>query len=243
VFVEDLGSSNGTFINDKRIDANKPTPLRAGDRLRFDRDEFEVRAPAPPSEKTEIRPKAVEDGALPPSWVADPEGPHTVFIQQPKKKATPKAPAPAVAGHSPGDAPYLLISTGAKAGVKIELPVTSEAKQKWTIGSQSDRNIVLNEAGVSAMHAILRRDESSWQLTDDLSANGIFLNDRKLLQCFLSDGDRIGFGPVECVFRIPPPAPKSSAGGSRAAKVAWLAAIACLVTLAAIFAAYKFWLQ
>jgi pSer/pThr/pTyr-binding forkhead associated (FHA) protein len=243
VFVEDLGSANGTFINDTRIEANKPRQLHTGDRLRFDRDEFEFRAPVQDSSnKTEMRP--AEGPTRPASWIEDPEGKHTVFIAPtPKKQSSAKAPAPvssAAIGHSPGDAPYLLISTGAKSGSKIEMPVTAAAKQTWTIGGQGDRNICLTEAGVSAIHATLRRDASAWQLTDDLSVNGTFVNDTKILQCFLSDGDRIRFGPLECVFRIPPPAAKSSGGGARLKNVAVLVAAAFLVTLAAIFAAYKF---
>jgi pSer/pThr/pTyr-binding forkhead associated (FHA) protein len=144
----------------------------------------------------------------------------------------------AAAGHSPGDPPYLLFSTGSK----IEMPVTAAARQTWTIGGQSDRNICLTEAGVSAIHATLRRDESAWQLTDDLSVNGTFVNDTKILQCFLSDGDRIRFGPLECVFRIPPPAAQSSGSArGRLRNVALLVAAAFLVTLVVIFAAYKFW--
>ena len=83
VFVEDLGSSNGTFINDRRIEANKPLLLHGGDRLRFDRDEFEFRAPMQDSNKTEMRPN--EGPPRPASWIEDPEGKHTVFIPPPAK--------------------------------------------------------------------------------------------------------------------------------------------------------------
>jgi pSer/pThr/pTyr-binding forkhead associated (FHA) protein len=138
----------------------------------------------------------------------------------------------------------LLISTGTKAGSKFEMPVTAAARQTWTVGGQSDRNICLNETGVSAIHATLRRDESAWQLTDDLSVNGTFVNDTKILQCYLSDGDRIRFGPLECIFCIPPAAANSSGGAQRRLRnVALLVGAAFLVTLIAIFAAYKFWLK
>jgi hypothetical protein len=33
--VEDLDSTNGTFLNDKQVPPRTPTPARAGDRLRF----------------------------------------------------------------------------------------------------------------------------------------------------------------------------------------------------------------
>jgi pSer/pThr/pTyr-binding forkhead associated (FHA) protein len=104
------------------------------------------------------------------------------------------------------------------------------------------RNICLTEAGVSADHATLRRDGSAWQLTDNQSINGTFVNDRQTLQCFLSDGDRIRFGPVECVFHLPPPAPKiSGRENGRLGRITMLVSAAFLVTLAAIFAAYIFW--
>ncbi len=34
-FVEDLGSANGTFLNDRRLPANVPSRLRNGDRVRI----------------------------------------------------------------------------------------------------------------------------------------------------------------------------------------------------------------
>lgn len=40
VWVEDLGSTNGTFVNEERLDA--PTRLRRGDRLRLGRTVLEV---------------------------------------------------------------------------------------------------------------------------------------------------------------------------------------------------------
>src|ERR1700693_4415570 len=80
-FVEDLGSTNGTFINDRRIDAHVKTKLNAGDRVRFDTEEFvfgDVPA-APPvdADKTQFR-------APPPPRKSEAE-------------AVPAAPAPAPA--------------------------------------------------------------------------------------------------------------------------------------------------
>jgi pSer/pThr/pTyr-binding forkhead associated (FHA) protein len=35
VTLEDLGSSNGTFVNDARLVAGQPSPLRSGDEIRL----------------------------------------------------------------------------------------------------------------------------------------------------------------------------------------------------------------
>jgi pSer/pThr/pTyr-binding forkhead associated (FHA) protein len=35
--LEDLGSINGSFVNNSRIKKNEPQPLKAGDEVRFGR--------------------------------------------------------------------------------------------------------------------------------------------------------------------------------------------------------------
>ncbi len=40
--IEDIGSSWGTFLNNKELEKNKPTPIKVGDTLRFADIEFKV---------------------------------------------------------------------------------------------------------------------------------------------------------------------------------------------------------
>jgi pSer/pThr/pTyr-binding forkhead associated (FHA) protein len=271
VFVEDLGSTNGTFVNDRRIDAKVRTKLNAGDRVRFDTEEFifgsdapaappidadktQFRAPAarkpepdavpsptptptpppaPAAAKPEAPPKAVE---LPGSF-ADGGG-HTKFVPKPK---TPKAPALNGEGLAvPVAQPYLLLMSGEKAGTRIELSAEAGAKRVWTIGSGTDRDICMAEAGVSAKHASLTHEANRWLLVDDLSVSGTYVNDKKTLRSFLSDGDQLMIGPIECLFRIPPPPERAaSVGGGRVKKIGVIVAAACLLTLIAIFVLIK----
>jgi pSer/pThr/pTyr-binding forkhead associated (FHA) protein len=264
VFVEDLGSTNGTFVNNRRIDAKTKVTLSAGDRLRFDTEEFVLRdtapavtaAPPADTDKTQFRapparqPEPVNVAPTvkieaPPAKAGLPgafeneAGNKTVFVA---KKVKPKA---AVA-HEPdgwqpasGDHPYLQMTSGEKAGHRIELPVEAGVKKQWSIGSGPDRNICIAETGVSAKHASLTHDNNRWLLVDDLSVSGTYVNDTKTLRSYLSDGDRLMFGPVECVFRMPPPQVEQSASGARLKKVAIILAIACAVTLALIFIVSK----
>jgi pSer/pThr/pTyr-binding forkhead associated (FHA) protein len=290
VFVEDLGSTNGTFVNDRRLDIKVKVKLNAGDRLRFDTEEFVLRdtAPAaaaappidsdktqfrappprqaeqvvaaptvriePPPAKSEARPAKSEPppvkGESPPIKGESPApstalpgafgnevGNKTVFVP---KKAKPKAAAePDGWQPASGDHPYLLMTSGDKAGGRIELPVEGGAKKQWSIGSGSDRNICFAETGVSAKHASLTHDNNRWLLVDDLSVSGTYVNDTKTLRSYLSDGDRLMFGPVECVFRMPAPKAEQSESGARLKKIAIILAIACAVTLALIFIVFK----
>ena len=40
--VIDLGSTNGTFVNDARLEKNQPTPLKPGDDIRFGDHSYQV---------------------------------------------------------------------------------------------------------------------------------------------------------------------------------------------------------
>ena len=53
LFVTDLGSSNGTYLNNKRV---AETRVRRGDELRFDTLSFSVVGPADDLDKTSVRP-------------------------------------------------------------------------------------------------------------------------------------------------------------------------------------------
>jgi pSer/pThr/pTyr-binding forkhead associated (FHA) protein len=267
VFVQDLGSTNGTFINDQRIDAQVKTKLNAGDRVRFDTEEFVFGSDAPAAapidpDKTQFRtparpkpgPEAVAAAAPvaaapvaakpepPPKAAALPGsfadgGGHTKFVPKPK---TPKTAGPSGEGlAAPVAQPYLLLMSGEKAGTRLELSAEAGVKKVWTIGSGTDRDICLAEAGVSAKHASLTHEAGRWLLVDDLSVSGTYVNDKKTLRSFLSDGDQLMFGPIECLFRIPPPPAQALAAGGSFRKIGFIVAAACLLTLIAIFVLIK----
>ncbi len=83
VWIEDLGSTNGTYVNGRKVDAS--VQLNAGDRVRFDMEEFEVvgaagAAPEPDPNATVLRappppPPAAEPAAPAPQHDAAPASP------------------------------------------------------------------------------------------------------------------------------------------------------------------------
>lgn len=211
VLLEDLESSNGTFVNGQRISA--PVTLQDGDLVRFDTEEYQFSAPGTAeSEKTRLRAPASEVVEAAPSrerpaWI-DPDrqtsgGPKTEFIDVAEMKELMEgAGAPSAADADDVDKPALILTSGSKAGSRFELASQNE-KGTWTIGSESDRDVRITEDGVSGVHAKLSQEGRRWKLSDQMSQNGTFVNGKKSNMSYLNNGDRVRFGPVECVFRTP----------------------------------------
>lgn len=214
VSLEDLGSANGTFVNDQRIES--AVTLRTGDVIRFDIEKFEFTAPdatvKQAGDKTVVRPPDSLDvdggGARQrPAWI-DPGsqgtgGPKTEFIDASAMRDMMQAQGQDGANVPDTiSTPMILITSGAKSGLRINL-TGDEDRAEWTIGCDSDRDIVIDDQGVSGIHAKLAREGARWKLSDQMSANGTYVNGKRSNMSYLDDQDRIRFGPVECIFRTP----------------------------------------
>jgi hypothetical protein len=184
-------------------------------------------------------PPGAQDAALP-GCFADPKANATVCVIPQKKpdQAGSVVPAPA---HAAGDPPYFWIDSGNSTGKKVELKADSGEKMTWRIGSSEECYVRFDDTGVSAKHATLRYAASTWLLTDDLSVNGTFVNDKKVLKGYLAGGDRLRFGPVECRFYLPPPGPGArSSGRARWRKYGLIAAGAFALTLILLYVGFRF---
>ena len=89
-------------------------------------------------------------------------------------------------------------------------------------------HILMKDEGVSSMHAQLTNEGHRWKLSDLMSANGTYVNGKKANVSYLSSGDRIRFGPVECVCHVPALRKSDGAGRRRALLIAMLACAAAL---------------
>jgi hypothetical protein len=93
--IEDLGSSNGTFVNDRRI--STPTPLRSGDVVKLGQTSFDVEV-EPGAQPTTVREtmsppsEAPPSEAPPPAAVAPPPVPPAA--EAPTEPQPPVAPPP-----------------------------------------------------------------------------------------------------------------------------------------------------
>lgn len=250
LWVEDLRSSNGTFVNNARV--QKRTPLRSGDRVRFDVEEFEIHLPS--DEKTAMReaepprPISITGGSkgsnLPGSWAADPDVPKskTAFISQAELAAIMGVALPDLDNQDVTE-PHLEVLSGRRAKTIIRLIVGNDDADEWLIGSQDDRDIQFDDPGVSAVHAKLSYQGGRWRVNDQMSANGTFVNNTRSLSSVLSSQDRVRFGPVDCVFRAPGRSRRSIGAGqtseSSGSKKWWLALGGFAVTVVVLFLVWK----
>ena len=104
----------------------------------------------------------------------------------------------------------------AATGLNIKLTVGDSGIREWTIGSQADREVQFQDSGVSALHAKIVNEGERWKVLDQMSANGTFVNGKRSNVSYLTAGDRVRFGPVECIFQTSRAgaAPRRSASSS-----------------------------
>lgn len=145
----------------------------------------------------------VAGGAVKPGSWADPDSKSSgagtqVFSREDLQKMAGEYNA---VGDSGSD-PYLQIGTGKSAGKVITLRVGQGASE-WTIGKDPARDIVFADEGVSDFHAKIIHQGGRWKIVDQLSTNGTYINNAKVVTGFLNAGDRMKIGSVECVLQFP----------------------------------------
>ena len=79
-----------------------------------------------------------------------------------------------------------------------------EASQPIRIGRGNGCQIRLSDPLSSRTHAIISYEDGRWIASDADSRNGTLVNDQKIGQVVLSDGDRIRIGSTEILFELPP---------------------------------------
>ncbi len=192
VMVEDLSSTNGTKVGDRRIGPNQPTPASSGMTLRFGNWNvvLEIGAPvAQPADRTIALP-ADQTIALPtPEQIAGSES------------VEPAAPEPStlLAETLPDDLPIARLE-------KIEGPSPDILISEGgiTIGRRAGNDILLtNDAYISGRHAQFTCDLMGTYLTDLGSTNGTSVNEERLqpnVPQLLLEGDMIQLGQTKYRF-------------------------------------------
>ncbi|MCC7413031.1 MAG: FHA domain-containing protein [Gammaproteobacteria bacterium] len=73
----------------------------------------------------------------------------------------------------------------------------------WRIGRSNNNDLSIDDHSVSRQHAeIHRRHDGSFSIMDLDSLNGVFVNDRKVKQADIAEGDSVDIGDVGLRFTL-----------------------------------------
>lgn len=210
--LEDLGSTNGTFLNGTRLVKGTTHPLSPNDTLRFgdivctftvSQERTPLPAslatpvPAVPAPKTSFLDLAeIKAGIAARQPRLTPHG----ELQFPEAVQTLSAAVVASLQTSPA---LILIRDGKPEVFYLRAPGRANGREglRLRIGRERDNEIVLTDAAVSRHHAELVPDPNGFSLYDLKSSNGVLVNQTKITNPYrLAHGDRILIGNSVCYF-------------------------------------------
>jgi pSer/pThr/pTyr-binding forkhead associated (FHA) protein/tetratricopeptide (TPR) repeat protein len=106
------------------------------------------------------------------------------------------------------DIPLLTVET-ADGASDVEV-----AKDRFLIGRSPDCDVVIPDQLISRNHAAIENRDDGWYIVDQNSGNGTFLNEERVTESPLFDGDLIQVGDAAITFTAPgSPAPDGAGGG------------------------------
>lgn len=264
LFITDLDSSNGTFVNGKRI--QEATKLQNNDSVKVESHELKIIISANlpkkvDSDKTGVvdTPETSSDAIIDKTKnenaddlnlkensiqkIDDLKKPETKQskadpeVKEVVNKSKEEIPASWVEETGSVDGTRMMDSKeieAIRAGVKrditpadstmtclhcfsenaaeqiFELPISNfEEASGWEIGRDSNCDIVIEHSSVSNRHAQIIHQRGRWKIVNLVSTNGIVINGQKKLSAYLGDGDKIGLGSVDLIFKTPKSTQKS----------------------------------
>jgi ABC transport system ATP-binding/permease protein len=213
LYVRDLGSRNGTFVN--RALVSVPHALRDGDVIHVGNTDLTFRsgdAAAPPATSGSAEPvnvaepsrPAAADAAVGPSEAPVAPRPTSSVAPEPPPAApapAPGPPEPAVSDPRAASRPKgfrLVVEAGPLVGLSFRL-----AGPAVLVGRDPDADVSLSEPTASWRHARMSAHGAAWTITDLGSTNGTQVNGRRLepeRQTPIDPGAEIRFGEITLRF-------------------------------------------
>ncbi len=175
VVFEDLGSGNGSWFKGRRI---RTQTLVHGDEILI--EPFTLRLEVDELQPVEEIADATDGGHTEPGG-----GGHTEVLPG-GESSLPTAPEP--------EAPRARLDTVAGSRLEETYEVGTEG---LTMGRSEQRDIVLVDPAASRLHCEVVYSAGRFQLRDPGSANGLFVNGRRVREKLLDDGDMIRIGSTE----------------------------------------------
>lgn len=212
--IEDLGSTNGTYVNNRQI--NRPVGLKVGDVVKFGKQAF-ILATDGVDGQTIIASRlpqrsASEGGCV----VIDEDNDHTSFQQSYHLPQGWDNDEPTHERYSKESVDKLLKGILASKGPIPDLAIVVYIAQRkpqlfgvsrtkgdgvWSIGRGEGCKIRIDDPSVSKLHANLTYKNAMWGLEDAGSTNGLRVNNEIRSSMAIKDGGFAKLGRAEILFR------------------------------------------
>lgn len=200
LFVEDLNSTNGTFVNENKISGR--VSIKNGDRVRFATYEFLVEFKQAIKPKPETSDKIAENRTV----FMDASKVHEIqHILEEEQKQQP------LKREEKGKETVLYGVKGlVQNGRLVLLNDKREFEQEYelteietSIGRDEINNISIDHQSISRVHCFVNRKDEYYEVVDNDSTNGVFINGKKVKKALLKNGDILKLGDKEFVFIAP----------------------------------------
>lgn len=175
-FLLDLGSGNGTMLNGSVVEPNEKHLLRNNDLISI--DTYNLRFHSTDEELERSYNEEITDSDI-----------LEVKLLKKVLKALDKETVPSIE-----------VLNGSSEGEKIFL---SDEVNELVIGRDPACDFSINEFAISRKHAKVGKRWGGIVIRDLESKNGTFINNRRVVEEFLHDGDRIALGTIVLLFRNP----------------------------------------
>ncbi|MFH1830100.1 MAG: FHA domain-containing protein [Pseudomonadota bacterium] len=175
-YLVDLKSGNGTFLNGMRITPNEKNLLRPGDLITV--DTFDI--------KFSMGKAIGEEDIIEETTDSD-----ILEVKLLKKVLT---------ALDKEMVPSLEVLNGSAEGKKLFF---TDEMSECTIGRDPECDFAINEYVISRRHAKIIKRWGGIAIRDMESKNSTFVNNRRVIEEYLHDGDRIALGTIVLMFRNP----------------------------------------
>ncbi len=174
-YLTDLRSGNGTFLNNKKLKPLEKNLLRSADVIKM--EEFEIH------------------------FILAEEGEKSPFEEDTDSDILEvKLIKKMLKSLGTDELPNIEVLNGVEAGKKLVIPVE---KQEVVIGRDKEADLSIDEHVISRHHAKLVKKWGGIVLVDLESKNGCFVNNEKIEEKLLRDGDKVMLGTVKLLYRNP----------------------------------------
>lgn len=177
-YLLDLGSGNGTLLNGIQLQANEKNLLRNNDRITIDTTHLKF------WETDEIFKEKLEE---------EEEVTNADILEIKLLKKVLDAV-------DQETLPSLEILNGSQEGKRFFL---TDDMQEITIGRDTTADFSILEDVISRQHARIVKKWGGIALIDLASRNGSYINNKRVTEEFLHDGDRVALGTILLLFRNP----------------------------------------